>query len=151
MQGCWAISRATLLCHLDNSCQLFYCVLFSCQGHGWERWGMQGPLWEMSLSTYPVSLFYPKQKAFTLRKAHLGCGRGDTPDSSHVSLLSPGWGHVMFMPCHDPFIAVLLILATVPHTSFRKWSPLNTTLHLVLYPDTWGRCNDNFLLRGAKS
>ena len=57
----------------------------------------------------------------------------------------------MFMPCHDPFIAVLLILATAPHTSFRKWSPLNTTLHLVLYPDTWGRCNDNFLLRGAKS
>lgn len=57
----------------------------------------------------------------------------------------------MFTPCPDPFIAVLLILAAAPHTSFRKWSPLSTALHLVLSPDTRGRCNDYFFLHGAKS
>lgn len=35
----------------------------------------------------------------------------------------------MFTPFHEPFIAVLLIVTMALHTSFKKWTPLNTCLH----------------------
>lgn len=128
MQVCWEITRATMLCHLENSCQWLCCVPASWREGEIPCWKVTWQLPNTSFLHWNLKVRSPSSN-FPLAKAHFGCCKKYTKYLPCVAL-SPGWGSC------DVYASPWLIYSCLTHRhcgpTYITWE-MESTQHLSAF------------------